>query len=273
MIHVVTYENRELYREQLSEMHALRRKHFVEERGWSGLTVRDGGEYDVYDDDKTIYFFALDEHGRIGVSMRARPTEDRSMLHDVFPHLVGPGARPVNAPGVWEISRIFAVRNFRTRRGVQRRSELFLATVEAAVGEGISRLVGMTDVFLLPQTLAAGWKVRPLGLPSSYGEGEVIGVEVDSTPEGLAAFQDRMGIYEPRALQVPAVAPFAQLRPEEFEAFVTLSRAHGTPGLRLAKVLVDRLLAAQETSSEQELEAMVEHLRVLALGEAASAEQ
>jgi N-acyl-L-homoserine lactone synthetase len=166
MIHVVTYENRELYRRQLQEMHALRKTHFIQERGWTGLTERDGGEYDAYDDEKTIYFFALDQEGRIGVSMRARPTQDKSMLGDIFPHLIGPGAAPVEAPGVWEISRIFATRRFRTRSGVRRRSELFLATVEAAAIKGIDRLVGMTDVFLLPQTLAAGgpcvcWACRP----------------------------------------------------------------------------------------------------------------
>jgi N-acyl-L-homoserine lactone synthetase len=270
MIHVVTADNREIYREQIAEMHSLRLKHFVEERGWSGLTIRDGGEYDVYDDERTIYFFALDEDGRIGVSMRARPTDDRSMLADAFPHLIGPGTEPIDQPGVWEISRIFATRKFRTRRGVQRRSELFLATVETAVRGGVHRLVGMTDVFLLPQTLAAGWTVKVLGLPASYGEGDVIGVEMDSSPAGLAAFQDRLAVHSPCALHIPASHPFAQLRPEEAESLISLQKSQGPQGLRLMREVVERVLAAQREHSDREIEAMVEQIAAAAGGSAPS---
>ena len=48
MIHIITANNRHIYRAQLAEMHELRRVHFVEERGWSDLTVIGGGEYDAY---------------------------------------------------------------------------------------------------------------------------------------------------------------------------------------------------------------------------------
>lgn len=271
MIHVVTHENRELYRAQLTEMHTLRKRHFIEERGWSGLIERNGGEHDLYDDERTLYFLALDDEGRIGVSMRARPTDDRSMLADIFPHLIGADAAPVNASGVWEISRIFAIRRFRTRSGLRRRSELFLTTVEAAASRGVTRLVGMTDVYLLPQTLGAGWSVRLLGPPASYGEGDVVAVEVDSSPEGLTAFQDRLAIHEPRALHVPMSSPLAQLRPEEAEAFVELFAKRGRKGLDLVKTVVDRVLEAQEAHSDEAIEAMIEKVRAMDASGAASA--
>src|SRR6185437_5528427 len=142
MIHMVTCENRALYARQLAEMFRLRKVHFVDERGWSALTVREDLEIDAYDDERTIYFMALDTLGRIQVCMRARPTDDRSMLADSFPHLVAPTAAPVTAPGIWEISRIFATRGARGRQGLVRRAELFLATVEAACALQVTRLVG-----------------------------------------------------------------------------------------------------------------------------------
>ena len=49
------------------------------------MTVREGGEYDNCDDERTIYFLQpLDEAGRVAVSMRARPTDDKRILSDVF---------------------------------------------------------------------------------------------------------------------------------------------------------------------------------------------
>ena len=76
MIHMITAENRHLYRAELREMHQLRRVHFVEERGWSQLTVRDGGEYDSSDDDRAIYFLALDAEGNIARSGSCVPRDD-----------------------------------------------------------------------------------------------------------------------------------------------------------------------------------------------------
>jgi len=54
MIHIVTSANRALYAAALAEMHRLRKVHFVDERGWTAMTVRDGGEYDAYDDDQAV---------------------------------------------------------------------------------------------------------------------------------------------------------------------------------------------------------------------------
>src|ERR1700742_2143493 len=70
MIHVVTAANRHLYSEALAEMHRLRRIHFVEERGWTGLTVRDGGEYDAYDDEHAIYLLGIEANGSVSCSAR-----------------------------------------------------------------------------------------------------------------------------------------------------------------------------------------------------------
>lgn len=265
MIHMVTCENRALYASQLAEMFRLRKAHFVDERGWSALTVNGDQEIDRYDDERTIYFMALDPLGRIQVCMRARPTDDGSMLADIFPHLIAPSAAAVTAPGVWEISRIFATRGARGRQGLLRRAELFLATVEAACSLHVTRLVGMTDVYLLPQTLAAGWRVRPLGLPARYAEGEAIAVEVDSSESGLTEMQERLAIRRSRVMHLEPAHPLAQLGPMEAEALFDVLGAHRmSDDLAVTSALSARIVALQKHRSDTEIELLVDEVAAMA---------
>lgn len=271
MIHMVTPGNRQFYADQIEEMHRLRKAHFVDERGWSALTVRDGGEYDDWDDERTIYFFALDSQGHIGVSMRARPTDDKCILADVFPHLIMPGTGPVRGKTVWEISRIFATRKFRTRHGIRRRDELFLATVEAAVAAGVERLVGMIDTFLLPQAMRVGWKLKPLGLPAAYPEGEVIAVGISTTPQDLMDFRESMAVDSSLILPAPlpagAPAPLPDLLPQEIEALLAADRLPEEHRIVLSK-LVRSISTAQDKYSEDQLVAMIDYVRDVTLGSA-----
>ncbi|HEY1707776.1 MAG TPA: acyl-homoserine-lactone synthase [Rhizomicrobium sp.] len=248
MIHMVTVENRHFYRAELAEMHQLRRVHFVEERGWSQMTVRDGGEYDESDDDRTIYFLALDQEGRVAVSMRARPTDDKCILADVFPQLVEPESGDVCGSDIWEISRIFATKSNRLRQGIRRRNEVFLASMEAAVAAGVSRLVGMIDTYLLSQAQRFPWALVPLGLPSSYPEGEVIGVGIPTNMAHLAKARRGLGIAGP--IIVPSPLSQATLSPQEMEQLLTAGRL--APGdLALVKQVI--ALAGKPVQASEEL--------------------
>jgi len=195
MIHVITAKNHHVYAEALTEMHRLRRMHFVEERGWSGLMVRDGGEYDAYDDDKTVYLLSLDQDGRVGCSMRMRPAETGSILTDVFPHLVAADEPPLARPDVWEISRYFAAPHCRGRGGVSRQAEIRLAALEVAHACGVNRLIGMIDLEILPGMLSAsGWRVRTLGLPAPYQEGTAQAIEVQVSRGAIIDMAETFGI-------------------------------------------------------------------------------
>lgn len=194
MIHMITKGNRHLFNEELREMHQLRKIHFVDERGWSQMNVREDGEFDQYDDDKAIYFVALDGEGHVGVSMRARPTEDGCMVADTFPELIHPECTPIKTKQTWEISRIFATRTNRTRAGIRRRDEVFLASMEAAAEQGISRLVGIIDTYLLPQAMRFPWRLTPLGLPAAYPEGEMIGVQIPVSQEDVLRARESMAL-------------------------------------------------------------------------------
>ena len=192
MIHIVTASNRQHYRAQLAEMHQLRRVHFVEERGWSDLKVVDGGEYDAYDDDRTVYVLALGPQAQVLASMRARPTDDKCMLTDVFPDLIGPDQPRVSGPGVWEISRIFSTRAARAMRkanGGAITMDILLATMEWTQDGGVDRLVGVIDLPFFAPARGAGWNVRMTGLPLDTDDGPIIGIEVANTTADIDAFR------------------------------------------------------------------------------------
>ena len=101
MIHIITSENRHLYGPQLWAMHEERCRQCVDKNGWVDLVVLDGGEVDDYDDHRAIYLLGFNDEMELEVGLRLRPTDDRCMLADKFPHLIAPGETPKKAADVW----------------------------------------------------------------------------------------------------------------------------------------------------------------------------
>lgn len=196
MIHIVTHANRHHYASHLAAMHQLRREHFVEGRGWKLQLDGDDGERDSFDDERTIYFFALGPDSEIQCSMRARPTDDRCMLADVFPDLVAPGQPAMKGGDVWEISRIFTTRGNRANAqnpGLWRTPDVLLASMEHAARGGASRLVAVVDLANFARMQAASINIRLTGLPHSDSTGTFVGVEIANTTEDTEAFRRTMG--------------------------------------------------------------------------------
>ena len=256
MIHLIDQSNRHLYRPEVEEMHRLRKVHFVDERGWSQMSVRDGAEYDDCDDDRTLYFVALDDEGHVGVSMRARPTDDKCIVADVFPQLIHPGAAPVKNPQCWEISRIFSTRRFRTRSGLRRRDEVFLASMEAAAEHGVTRLVGIIDTYLLPQAMRFPWKLKPLGLPAAYPEGEMIGVDIPVSRDLLEEARESLAI---EGSIIVRRDPGPEIHAAEI-AELLAARRLPSDGLAAFTDLVRDTAALQDQVSEPQLMAMIDRL-------------
>ena len=267
MIHVVTAENRHLYEEALADMHRLRRVHFVEERGWAAMTVRDGGEYDEYDDEKMIYLLAIEPDGSVSCSMRMRPAEDGSVLGDIFPHLVAADEPTIYRPEVWEISRYFAAAQARGRGGLKRRAEVRLASLEVALARGAKRLVGMIDLEMLPPMLnGSGWRVRPLGLPAPYPEGIAQAIEVQVCPEALQEMEETLGLEGPVALELdPARAP-VRLPPHEIETLLQVGQTSRDRSRFIVSV-VKRIVEMQDEMGEEELLGIVSYVEKIAGGE------
>ena len=191
MIHIITANNRHIYRDQLAEMHELRRVHFVEERGWSDLTVIGGGEYDAYDDERTVYILALGPSAEVMAGIRARPTDDKCMLTDVFPELVGEDQPALTGSNTWEISRIFTTHAARKMKagGAAFTMDVVLAVMEWTQDGGIDRLVGVIPLHMFAPCRAGGWNVRMTGLPLDTKDGPIIGIEVANTEADIDAFR------------------------------------------------------------------------------------
>ena len=224
MIHVVTAANRSLYERQLLQMHRQRTKVFVEGMGWNRPVSENGGEYDEGDDDRAIYLLSLSPEGEVERSMRVRPSDDWSVIGDVYPHFIGPDVDSVRNADVWEMCRLYSISGAREAEGFSKRGELGLALIELAVRHGIRRVVGMSELFLIGPVMRSGWRMKVIGLPGNYGEGECVAVEVDACPDSVNEMRERLNINGSVLLELEKDHPLAVMEPQEVELFLDAVR-------------------------------------------------
>ena len=196
MLHLVTKENRALYTRELEDLHRVRKSVFVDELGWR-LKVTDGLEIDDYDDDWAIYGIGFDCDGRVTMAGRYRPTHDRSMLMDVFPHALDPGTGDLNGAATWEFSRGFCLETGGKRHNQQRRAMLMLTPLELAHANGITSYIAFSEVRLLPLFINMGWRVKLLGDPVSYGEGEGVAYQVEVSEDAIRQMRETYDLPAP----------------------------------------------------------------------------
>ena len=197
MLHLVTRENRSLYERELDDLFRRRKAVFVDELGWQLSVTPDGREIDQYDDDRAIYGIGFDIDGRVSMAGRYRPTSDRSMLVDVFPNALADGPDGLNAPDVWEFSRGFCLETGGRAHNRRRRAMLMLTPLEVALARGVDSYVAFSEVRLLPLFISMGWRVKLLGDPVSYGEGEGIAYRVEVSEEAVREMRESYGLPAP----------------------------------------------------------------------------
>lgn len=222
MIHLITQANCVFYARQIEAMHRLRWRIYIEERGWATLRALQpvpGLERDQYDDEHAHYLLALDDDGALLGGMRLRRTCDKSLLADHFPHLVEGDISAV-VEDAWELTRLLRAPLCRSREGAVRYA-MNCALIEFCLARGIPRLIATGDTFLLPMTRKAwGSKVRPLGLPHAYAEGEVIALELTPDAEALAAMRAAGAVCCVQLYEHPA--PAHPLDPDPIAAVLQL---------------------------------------------------
>ena len=196
MLHLVTKDNRALYRRELEDLYRVRKSVFVDELGWR-LKVTDGREIDDYDDDAAIYGIGFDCDGRVTMSGRYRPTTNNSMLMDVFAHALDPDVGQLNGPATWEFSRGFCLETGGKRHNQQRRAMLMLTPLELAFASGITSYIAFSEVRLLPLFINMGWRVKLLGDPISYGEGEGVAYRVEVSEDAIRQMREAYGLPAP----------------------------------------------------------------------------
>jgi acyl-homoserine lactone synthase len=183
MIHIVTRENRHLYERELIEQHRIRYEVYIVERKWDGLQVRNGLEYDQFDDDDTIYILAI-ENGRVVGGGRMYPTTKPHLMSDVCPQLANVKGVPIG-PDIFEWTRLYVVKDMRDggRYGSAIVGQLFSGGLEYALEEGMTELSLQFEAFWFPRLQQHGWKIKPLGLPTLIRNDWWIGATIPVSEE------------------------------------------------------------------------------------------
>jgi len=196
MLHIVTKRNRELYRDELSDMFRVRKAVFVDDLGWK-LPVTDGLEIDGYDDERAVYGLAFDAAGRVTMGARYRPTDDRAMLTDIFPHAIDPRFGTVTGADVWEITRGMCLESGRQPHNLMRRAIQALAPLEYALAHGVRWLIAFAEVRLVPLAMAMGWRIELLGEPTPFGEGVGIAFRIEVSEAAVRQIREEFGLPTP----------------------------------------------------------------------------
>lgn len=202
MIHIVTSENADDYKDLLDDMFVWRHRIYVEQRGWKEIARPDGREIDQFDNSDAVYLLALDDAGRFAGSARINSTLGPTLLTEVYPHLVIRGNLP-QSPTIWDLTRVFVVPDKRQESG---RSpvleELYAGIMEWAIEQQATSLITLAEIFWLPRGLRMGWVVDPLGLPTLI-EGEYwVPLEVEVGEQFLEATR--------QAFHLPNTSVFAE---------------------------------------------------------------
>jgi N-acyl-L-homoserine lactone synthetase len=163
MVLLINRENRTAFPALVREMHADRKRVFVDMLRWD-VPYDERGEYDRYDDDFAEYLIVQDRVSQEHLaSLRLLRTDRPHLLGEVFPHLCERGVP--SGPGIREVTRLCLSPRRRAAERVQVRNLLIRSMVEYALLAGIEAFTGVADMAWLTQILAAGWDCRPLGPP------------------------------------------------------------------------------------------------------------
>ena len=202
-IHVITDENKAGYEAILDEYFRLRHEVFVGERGWRDLERSDGRDVDAYDNDQATYLVALDD-GRVIGGLRLYPTLLPHMISESFAHLVK-GRDVLCGSTILECTRYFIVRERRMDRTDCR---LLAAFQQFCLEEGVTEVTAVVEMWWLPRWQQAGFKVRPLGLPTVIEGQPCIAAAIQISEDSLRHVSRLAGLHGScpvRATAAPAL--------------------------------------------------------------------
>lgn len=220
-MHLITPANRHWYARELELLYRTRKSVFVDELGWR-LRVRDGLEIDEYDDALANYVVGFSAEGEVAMSIRFRPTDDRSLMTDHFAHALPVCPGSIADGKTWEVSRGFCREVGRKPANLRRKAACMITPMEVAFAAGAARIVGFSDIRMLTFFIGIGWKLEMLGEPVSYGEGTGFAFQVELNEASIAEMRRSWGLPEPAHFRFCPTA------------------SAGTPPLKYAAELVNR---------------------------------
>lgn len=194
-IHVVSKDNRQLYKSYFDPYFRLRHDIYVKQRKWMALDRPDGREIDQFDTDEAVYLFCIDG-GRLIGGMRAVPTVMPNLMSEIFPYLNI--REPIQRPDVYELSRIFVIPERRGEHAGPRIDMLLLtAIMEYGVSMGLTGFSIVLESWWLPRFERCGWKAHPLGLPQMMDGMSVLAVLVDCDETTWTSLCGQIGLRKP----------------------------------------------------------------------------
>jgi acyl-homoserine lactone synthase len=197
VIYVIDRYNRAAFECQLEDMYRVRHKIYVGRRRWKALERPDCRDVDQFDTADTVYFLGLDETGTVTSGLRLNPTTKPHLINTLFPHAVTFAPIPVG-DDIYEITRYFLVPERLPRDGRRRAAgELITAMLEHGLSMGLTHISLLCDAFFMSAMLEMRWKVRSLGLPTSYAEGTCIAVLFEVSDEAIANTRETRGVHGP----------------------------------------------------------------------------
>lgn len=202
MVLLVTSRNRSAYAAEIEAMHRDRKRVFIDQLKWD-LPPAGDLEIDAFDNDYAEYLVVCDARTQEHLgSMRLLPTDRSHILGNLFPSLCEEGVP--SGPEIREITRLCLSRRLKSaeRRIVFHR--LVTALVEYALLTGISAYTAVTSMHWLTQTLALGWRCRPLGMPQIVGGELVCAMMIHIEPHTIELLREA-GTYQTSGLRIEEI--------------------------------------------------------------------
>ena len=158
---------------EMDAMFRNRKEIFADRLEWD-VTVENGWERDVFDEENPVYLVSLDPSTRrYRGSVRLLPTTGPNMLRDVFPFLLDEG-ETVESQTIWEISRICTAPQSSSgdcrNNGLNDTfAELILGIVEVGLNAGLTQIVAVFDTRVYRMVKAVGCDPQLIGQPQMIG--------------------------------------------------------------------------------------------------------
>lgn len=186
MLHVVTNENVDLYREEMQQAFRLRHKVFVEERGWSELRREDGQEIDSFDNDYAVHMLFIEDDRHVIGYQRLLPSTQPHLLSEVLSSLCEVD-RPVG-PNIWEWTRYCVEAGHRERGRMLSpvANALLSGIVEWGLHNGVDTIIIEMNPLWLLRLVQLHFRVTPLGIPRIVSGEEALAVTASFDKRTLA---------------------------------------------------------------------------------------
>jgi acyl homoserine lactone synthase len=173
MFIIIEAPQRHKHRALLDQMFRLRKTVFHDQLEWD-VPVSGSHERDQYDDLNPAYLVWCSADGKtLYGSARLMPTTGPTLLYDVFFDTL-PHAAPLQAPGIWEVTRLCLneeaiARDYPGIDNARAIGLLCLALAECAVAHNIHTLICNYEPHMARVYKRTGCPVQELGRADGYG--------------------------------------------------------------------------------------------------------